>query len=313
MTRRLFSFAWYLCVILPAALLLAAFQSDNIVTETTVLYDGRLENAPDLQGFSFLAFGPTASQFYASGVTVLDTTGDIGEQAGYFSREELKLDRQLGYNLQLTIQVGEEEHLGPHRAGYSVIILSDDLLGLELAFWENEIWVQEGGPGADLFTHGEGVLFDTTADLVSYELALLNESYTLSVDGTTLLSGPLRDYTAFDGFPDVYESPGLLFLGDNTRRGAAKTAVSYVAVEANLVATATPTDTQTMEPSATPTTASTPTTAATSTPEPTETAVPTATNTATATPRPTATPTPKPADRLYMWMSCLKGVDVGMQ
>lgn len=313
MTRRSSSFAWYLCLILPAALLLAAFQSDNIVTETTVLYDGGLESAPDLQGFSFLAFGPTASQFYASGVTVLDTTGDIGEQAGYFSREELKLDRQLGYNVQFTIQVGEEEHRGSHRAGYSVIILSDDLLGLELGFWENEIWVQEGGTGADLFTHAEGVPFDTTAGLITYELAVLNEAYTLSADGTTLLSGALRDYTAFDGFPDVYESPGLLFLGDNTRRGAAKTAVSYAAIEANLLATATPTVTQTLQPSATPTMASTPTLAATSTPEPTETAAPTATNTATATPVPTATATPRPADRLYMWMSCLKGVDVGMQ
>lgn len=309
MSQRLLAFALYLCVILPAAILLAAFQPDDIITETTILYDGRLETTLDQQGFSYLAFGSTTSQLYASGVTVLDTTGDISEQAGYFSREEKSLDRRLGYKLQFTIQVGEEEHRRPHRAGFSVIILSDDLLGLELGFWEDEIWVQEGGTTGNLFTHAEGIAFDTTADLIPYELSILNDTYSLSTGGTTLLSGPLRDYTAFEGFPDVYESPGLLFLGDNTRRGAAKTAVSYVAIETNSLATATPTVTQTIEPVATPTMEPSPTAATTSTPEPTRTASPTATIAF----RPTVTAPLQPAYKLYLWHSCLKGVNVDGQ
>ena len=304
--RQPLTFALYLWAVLPLALLLSAFQSDNIITEMTVLYDGRSGGTPDQQGFSFLAFGPAASQLYASDVTVLDTTGDIGEQAGYFSRDDLTLDRRLGYTLQFAIQVGEEEHLGQHRAGFSIIILSDDLLGLEMGFWENEIWTEEGGTGDSLFTHAEGVPFDTTADLTTYELTILNDTYTLAAGGATLLSGPLRDYTAFDGFPDVYETPGLLFLGDNTRRGAAKTAVSYVALETTFLDAATPTATLTPEPSATPTLKPPPTATHTPTLEPSATASP------TATPLPKPTVPPRPADKLYLWMSCLKGVDSEM-
>jgi hypothetical protein len=116
-------------------------------------------------------------------------------------------------------------------------------------------------------------------------LSVLDDAYTLSVGGETILSGSLRDYTAFDGFPDVYETPGLLFLGDNTSRGAAKMAVSYVALETKSKATPTP--------PATPT----------STPQP----VP------TETPQPVPTETPQPADKIYVWLPCLKGVDENVQ
>jgi hypothetical protein len=303
--------AQYLFAMLSAAFLLTAFQADDIITETTILYDGRLESSPDRQGFCLLSFGPTASQFYASGVTVLDTTGDRTDQAGYFNRDDRVLDLHLGYTLQFVVQLGEEEHLSPHRAGFNVIILSDDLLGLELAFWENEVWMQEGGTADSLFRHAEGVAFDTTADLVTYDLAVLDDAYSLSANGTTILSGPLRDYTAFDGFPDIYERPGLIFLGDNSRRGAAKTAVSYVALERNTLATTTPSATFTLEPGTTPTIEPPPTAAGTSTPQPTQTASPTAVHTATV--QPTATATPWPADKLYLWMSCLKGVDMDGQ
>lgn len=273
MTRQHLILASLLWVILPAAFLSAAVQTDtaldDIVTEATVLYDAGLGTTPDEQGFDFLVVGVSASQQYANGLTVLDTTGDSGEQAGYFISEAQALDRVLGYKVHFTIQIDEEEHLSPHRAGFSVIVLSDDLLGLELAFWQDEIWVQEGGSGTDLFTHAEGVPFDTTAALITYELAVLNDTYILLAGDTTLLSGQLRDYTAFDGFPDVYETPGLLFLGDNTSRGAAKTAVSYVALETKSEAIPTPTA--------------------------------------------TATSTPQPADKLYIWLPCLKGVDENVQ
>jgi hypothetical protein len=237
------------------------------------LYDGGLGTTPDQQGFTFLVVGTSANQQYANETTLLDTTADSSEQAGYFNRETQSLDRQLGYKLRFTIRVDEEEHLSPHRAGFSVIVLSDDLLGLELAFWENEIWVQEGGTDPDLFTHAEGVPFNTTAGLVTYELSILDEAYTLSADGVPVLSGPLRDYTAFNGFPDVYETPGLLFLGDNTSRGAAKTAVSYVALEVKSETEPTP----------------------------------------TATPQPTATTPPSPEDNYHLWLPCLTGAGDSVQ
>jgi len=273
-TWRPVALALFLCAILPVALLSAAFQSDKVITETILLYDGCLESTPNQQGFSYLAVGQSASRLSVGGVTVLDTTGEISDQAGYFSREEHPLDRRLGFKLHFTMQIGEEEHLSSHRAGFSVIVLSDDLQGLELAFWEDEIWAQEGGSADSLFTHAEGTSFDTTSDLTTYELSVRNDTYSLSTGGTPILSGPLRDYTAFDGFPDIYESPGLIFLGDNSTRAAAKTAVSFVALETNLPIAAT------------------------------------ATRPATTIPRPTVSATPHPADKLYMWHSCLKGVDV---
>ncbi len=317
MMRRPYGYVLYLCAGLLALAILPAFQSDDIVTHTIVLYDGQLGGTPDQQGFSFIAFGETANQQFSDGVTLLDTAGDPSEQAGYFSQESFALDRRLGYKLRFVGQISDEEHSGPHRSGFSILIMSDDLLGLELAFWEDEVWAQEGGSSDTLFRHAEGASFDTTAGLVAYELNVFGDSYTLFADGSMLLSGPLRDYTAFDGFPDVYETPGLLFLGDNTRRGAAESAIAYVAVETESLATATSAATETAEPSATPTIQSTATSTMTFTPEPTQTNTPTSTMTVTpraiATVQPPATKTPSPAERLYMWLPCLKGVSAEVQ
>ena len=38
--------------------------------------------------------------------------------------------------------------------------------------------------------------------------------------------------TAFNGFPDPYETPNLLFFGDNTRRARGRFALAYVAASA---------------------------------------------------------------------------------
>jgi hypothetical protein len=293
MTPKRLIVALILWAIMPAAFLSAAYQTDSstIKTDTVVLYDGGLGTTPDQQGFTYLAFGTLASQQFANGATILDTTADGSEQAGYFIRETQKLDRALGYKVRFTIQVEEENHANPHRAGFSMIILSDDLLGLELAFWENEIWAQEGGSGSDLFTHAEGVNFDTTAEWVAYELSILDEAYTLSANDVPILTGSLRDYRAFEGFPDVYETPGLFFLGDDTSSAAAKLIVSYAALEIQSEAapSASPQPTVTVTPTVLP--------------------PPTSTTTPTATPQPTVTATPRPANKLYIWLPCLKGVD----
>ena len=154
----------------PASLLAARLPSDN-TTQTTILYDGELGGTPDTQGFDYLAFATSASQTYSNGVTTLDTTAVRADQAGYFAKEHPSLDRQNGYSVQFTTQIAEENHASQHRAGFSLIVLSTDLQGIELGFWSNEIWAQEGGSDA-LFTHAEGVNFDTTAALTEYELQI---------------------------------------------------------------------------------------------------------------------------------------------
>jgi hypothetical protein len=278
------------------AMAAAALQDSEPLLQTLVLYDASLGTTLDEQGFSFLAFGVSADRRYEGDATVLDSTGDMGDQAGYFSSQSLALDRESGYRIQINMTIEAEEHANRNRAGFSLLVLGDDLLGLELAFWEDRIWVQEGGAGDGLFTHAEEVLFDTTASQTAYELAITGDTYTLYTAGQELLTGPLRDYTAFEGFPDPYESPGLIFIGDNTTRAAARTAVAYVAVETALPATDTPAPSS----SATMTATARPTAAATATARP------------TAAPPP-ATPTPRPSKRLYLWQSCLKGVDLDVQ
>jgi hypothetical protein len=292
----------FLAIIILASGCLLAFRNEGQIRQSTVLYDGRLGGTPDQQGLSFIAlFTTAANQRFEDDRTMLDTFDVITDQAGYFGPSTLILDRQIGYDVTLSGQVLREAHNNRHRAGFSLLVVSDDLLGLELAFWEDEIWAQEGGSAA-LFTHAEGVAYDTTAVDTVYELSVLGDEYTLRANDQDILTGQLRDYSAFEGFPDVYESPNLLFLGDNTRSARAETAISYVAVNSLTAATATPLATTTKTPLATP--------AATRTPRPTATLRPTATSRPSATPTavPTATiaPSPTPKRGFFWWLPWLR-------
>ncbi len=129
------------------------------------------------------------------------------------------------------MQVISETHIGNDRAGFSVTVLSSDRQGIELAFWTNKIWVQEGGSEPDLFTQAEGAAFDTTAALHPYELTIGVDTYSLSISQTLILSGTVRDYTEFTHpLLDVYETPNFIFLGDNTMQAGANIKLTAVTV-----------------------------------------------------------------------------------
>ena len=159
---------------------------------------------------------------------------------GYFSKPtaQLVFDRVIGYTVSFTVQVELEDHAGSDknkdgiedRAGFSLIVLSSDKRGIELGFWKDRIWAQEGGTGSTLFTQAEGAAFDTQSARRPYALAVQGDTYTLSSNGTPILSGNLRDYSAFNGFPDPYETPNLIFLGDDTSSAGANIDLAYVAV-----------------------------------------------------------------------------------
>lgn len=274
--------------LLIALLLLAAFQPGQFAQQTTVLYDGNLGSTPDMQGFSFLTLSESALQTYTIGAATLDTMAVRSDHAGYFAKDQPTLDRQSGYSVQFTTQIVKENHTSPHRAGFSIIVLSSDLQGIELGFWSNEIWAQEGGTDA-LFTHAEGVNFDTTAALTDYELSITTDSYKLSAGGSEILTGMLRDYTALEGILDPYETPNLLFLGDNSSRGQTKVDIAYVALQTMSPSTSTPSPTATLE--------TMPTQELTSTP--------TATTTANSTAP--ATPPPPPTHTWYWWFPFTAG------
>ncbi|MFZ0546999.1 MAG: hypothetical protein WAM60_16240 [Candidatus Promineifilaceae bacterium] len=220
-------------VVEPARTLLA--------TTTYTLYDGALGGTPNSQGsLLYLNLPPgSATNSASSGVTTLDTTiVNDGAYAGYFNDHDTNADipvlnRTTGYTLTFTAQVESESHANNNRAGFSVIILGDDSKGIEMAFWENEIWVQDddaNDPG-DLFTHAEGAAYSTTTSLQTYHLAVFSDTYTLTVGSSTILTGRLRDYTNFSGSIDPYETPNFIFLGDDTTSAQARIKLSFVAVE----------------------------------------------------------------------------------
>ena len=205
--------------------------------KTLILYDAISGAIPDAKMMSFFDFPPgDIIQTYENGSTTLDTTrSGNSTYAGWISNEANtlgfpSLDSAAGFQLDFTLHVENESHTNNKRAGFSVIILREDARGIELAFWENEIWAQNDDATGGLFTRGEGIRFPTTTGLINYEVIVINDSYTLTANGASILSGPLRDYSKFEGFPDPYQTPNFLFLGDDTTSAQARIRLSYVSV-----------------------------------------------------------------------------------
>jgi hypothetical protein len=211
-----------------------------------VLYDGSQNTTPNQQGWIYLTqpiVGASATQAASGGVTTLNTTAATSDQAGYFSRipglgahpSVPTLDRATGFTLGFDIRLPSESHAGSDRngdtiddrAGFSVIALGQDLRGIELGFWTDEVWAQ--ADGTPLFTHAEGAAFDTAAMMTHYDLVIFGDQYSLYAGGTPLLSGALRNYAAF-GAP--YTIPSFFFLGDDT--GSAQAQVEIARIELTL-------------------------------------------------------------------------------
>jgi hypothetical protein len=218
---------------LTAVFTVALFSLSNLIhplqivssapQATTLLYDSSLGNTPDQQNFSYLALPPfiaQATQTYSAPVTVLNTANQLSDYAGYTVTQSAMptLSRATGFQLSLDLRVIAENHNGDNdRAGFNIILLSEDLYGVEMAFWQDEIWVQEGNN--NLFKHAEGVAYNTTTALTNYKLTVISNTYLLAANGVPLLSGSLRQYTDWTppfGLPDPYEQSNQLFLGDDT-------------------------------------------------------------------------------------------------
>jgi hypothetical protein len=214
-----------------------------------ILYDGALGTRPDQQSFMYRAIngvnplaGAQATQTLTDSATILDTTPQKNDLAGYALTNATSalpvLNRTHGYTISFTLQIEQETHTSNDRAGFSVIALSSDKKGIEVAFWKDQIWVQNDGaaepPNGTLFTHGEGVAFDTTR-LISYTLSIAGDSYSLASGGATILHGQVRDYTAWEaplGAPNPYRTPNLLVLSDDSTSSSARIKLAFVAAAA---------------------------------------------------------------------------------
>jgi len=213
-------------------------------TATAVLYDGSLGTKPGAQGWFYQGGG--ANESFSNGATAVDTTSSKSIMSGYFASQAgffgstapvPVLDRAAGYTLTFAAQVEAEDHSGSDkngdgigdRAGFSVIALSSDKLGIELGFWTNQVWAQEGGADAVRFTHAEGAAINTTG-LITYELTLYGDSYRLSSGNTTILIGKARDYTAEQGLINPYSTPNFLFFGDDTSSASGRFRIARIAI-----------------------------------------------------------------------------------
>lgn len=236
-----------------AALALVLGVAASAPAATITLYDGALGTMPDSQGWIYGSDPfelPPTSESFASGVTTLDTSSDMDKSAGYLSEIltpiHLKnpnvpaLDRTAGYRVRFNVQLDCETHVFTDRngdgvsdrGGWSIIALSSDHLGIEIAFWESQAFAYDYvdvGAGVMAFVHAESTSgFDPTAGMTSYGLAIAGDSYWLTANGAAVLTGPLRDYSA-EGHP--YTIPSFLFLGDDTSSALSTTGLSYIAVD----------------------------------------------------------------------------------
>jgi Domain of unknown function (DUF4347) len=171
------------------------------------------------------------------------------------------LDRSKGFNLSFKLQLNAENHDNSDRnfdgrddrAGFSVVLIGDDLKGIELGFWGDRIIVQEdattqidktkAADGTDagryrtLFTQGEFTRDLNPAIMNQFDLSIVGDIYTLYRAGRAILSGRVRDYSSYVPAqiagvtpPSNYKQKNFVFLGDNTRSASATAVLGEVSI-----------------------------------------------------------------------------------
>lgn len=200
-----------------ALLWLALVLLASPIARAQSLFDASLGTLPEAQGWSYAAIG-SVTRFLTNNSVLFDTTATTGTQGGWSEASGAALNRTGGFTLLFNVLINSETHVSTNRAGFSIIVLGNDEHGIELGFWTNTIFAQTDTP---LFTHGEDTSFSTTNAFVNYAMSLFATNYVLTANGTNILSGPVRDYTAFNGFPNPYRTPNFIFVGDDTTSASA--------------------------------------------------------------------------------------------
>jgi hypothetical protein len=216
-----------------------------------VLYDSALGTTPGGQGWISI-IDNDSSESISGGLLNLDTSADQDDQSGYASESTFNgalehpnmplLDLSTGFTIRFDLQIVSESHINrddnndgkDDRAGFSLITISENLQGLELAFFENRIWAYaDSTEGTNsLFTQAEGVTFDTTAAVTTYDLVFQTAGYELFANGNSILTGGLRNYNP-SGVPALinpYDNPSFLFFGDDTSSASSHSRIGTVQV-----------------------------------------------------------------------------------
>lgn len=248
-------------------LLTTALTSAVLLLSTakaSALYNGAIgtppNNRPADQGWTYVAknpFRPTglSTQTSDSAGTVFSSTSNNNIESGY-GWTATPLNASTGYNLRFNLQLLQEfrnasnDPINPadlngdgkdDRAGLSILVVSTDTTkAIELGFFVDRIWAQEGGPTKPpRFTQAEGAAFDTRTNVNQYDLSILNNNYFLYANGnytTPLLTGLLRNYTAEVIIPvNPYTTPNAIFIGDNTTTASAQFRLNQVAYSSSAI------------------------------------------------------------------------------
>lgn len=207
-----------------------------------VLYDGSVGTTPQSQGYLFYLPMSGAIETVANGVTTLNTSSDNAVRTG-FSNDTVfstpvnaafpTLNPAAGFDLSFTAKLDAESNTTPNRSGFDVLLLGSDGRGIELAFFAAQAGqaAQVFALNSDIptFSHAESTTgFDPTTGFHSYDLRVVGSSYTLTADGSQLLTGATRDYSAYGSAP--YTLSNYLFLGDDTTSASATVELSRIAI-----------------------------------------------------------------------------------
>jgi hypothetical protein len=217
--------------------------------QSFTLYDGTSGVTPDdpSWGWTYASTGGTAVKTASGGLTTLDTTANDAISAGFSTVTSSRstpfaLNNATGYTVSFDLQTNAENHSNPNadkngdgladRSGVSLIVLGSNHQGVEMSFWQNEIWTQQSSP---LFIHSPTSERDQgtglTSLLTQYYLTVQGSSYSLSnAVGAVLLTGSLHDYYG-NGAPALpYSASNFLFLGDDTTSANGSFSVANVSV-----------------------------------------------------------------------------------
>ncbi|MGF1535009.1 MAG: hypothetical protein ACFB4J_00805 [Elainellaceae cyanobacterium] len=199
---------------------------------------------------------PFATQTATAGGVVLDTRGSTDPNAGYAGYSNYTvdlsgisltdptninfspvnpnfpaLDSTAGYSLSFDLAITEESSV-PDRSGFSLLVVGSDSRAIELDFKSDRIFAQAASFGA-----AETVVPGfSLSNLNSYTLDVANGGYELFANGSSILSGSLRNY-AFDPAAsdpplpaNPYATPNFVFLGDLTDGGSSVTTLGPVSL-----------------------------------------------------------------------------------
>lgn len=201
----------------------------------STLYDGA--NAgnplPSQQGWTTVTFPGVTSTMSGTAYN-LNTTASNAYQAGNFlTLPAGTLATGTGFDLAIGLDVLAESHTSDNRAGFSLLFVGNDPQhALELGFWTDEVWAY--AVNGTSFVRGTPAIV-STAGFHDYVVRVRNDKFDLLVDGTALMSDvPLVDYPGSLSNPltAVYETPNLLFFGDDTTSGSSNVKVSHVSLSA---------------------------------------------------------------------------------